>query len=365
MTRSFFFAIPGDINSLTGGYAYDRQIISGLRELGWSVEVLGLGGDYPHPSPETLIETRRLFSQLPPSSCVVIDGLSAGAIPDILAEVSQKHTVVVLLHHPLCMETGLTLAQQAHLRQTETESLQLAQHVIVTSASTAKLLGEFHVLSQKITVIPPGISILLDNPSAPIEGSPKVPERLQSQRGVELLCVGSLIPRKAQDVLILALSALKELSWNLTLVGDTSLNPAFVDQVHRTLKDTQLHDRVHLLGAVAFEQLHKFYREADIFVLPSLYEGYGMAFAEALQHGLPVIGFEGEAVSQTVPSSAGILVPLGNLNALTEALRALITNSELRARYAQGAKEAALQLKPWSVSCALFSEALERTLGQV
>jgi glycosyltransferase involved in cell wall biosynthesis len=97
-------------------------------------------------------------------------------------------------------------------------------------------------------------------------------------------------------------------------------------------------------------------------VLPSRYEGFGMAYAEAIAHGLPAIGTTAGAIPEIVPESAGVLVPPDDGPALAAALRHLIESRTARAQLAEGARIAAKSLPTWSESAKLFSDAIERVV---
>ena len=110
---------------------------------------------------------------------------------------------------------------------------------------------------------------------------------------------------------------------------------------------------------MAPESLAAYYAAADLFVLPSRFEGYGMAYAEAIAHGLPVVGTTAGAIPDTVPEGAGVLVPPDDVDALAAVLRRLIENPQQRQRLAEGAAAAAAQFPSWETQAALFANVLE------
>jgi glycosyltransferase involved in cell wall biosynthesis len=112
-----------------------------------------------------------------------------------------------------------------------------------------------------------------------------------------------------------------------------------------------------VLGAVSSEQLANLYAAADLFVLASRFEGYGMAYAEAIAHGVPVIGTNAGAIPETVPAGAGVLVAPDDVDALAAALRRLIENPDERERLAAGAR--AVRFPSWSDQAAGFAQVLE------
>jgi glycosyltransferase involved in cell wall biosynthesis len=172
--------------------------------------------------------------------------------------------------------------------------------------------------------------------------------------------VGSVTPRKGFDVLIAALQPLSALPWTLTIAGDLMRDDNAPVQLASDIERFGFQQRVRTLGAVNDTALEALYQSADVFVLASFFEGYGMAYAEALARGLPVIGTTGGAIPDTVPQEAGLLVPPGDVQCLTQALRTVMQDKALRERLSQGAKRAAMQQPTWEQTVQHFAEVLER-----
>lgn len=344
------FAVPGDLATPTGGYAYDRRMIAELRELAWRPEVLNLGDGFPRPTALTRAAANAHLSDVPKGRPIVIDGLALGVIPEIAESLSQTHPLVALVHHPLALETGLTADEATALRASERAALSHVRAVVANSPATARALADdYGVPADRITIAPPGTDRVAVT-------------RRTNADSVALLAVGSVVPRKGYDVLIAALAELPDLPWHLTIVGDCSRDPGAVARLKADITLHRLEPRVTIEAAVAAEQLAAFYAAADLFVLASRYEGFGMAYAEAIAHGLPVIGTTAGAIPDTVPQMAGVLVPPDDVPALTAALRRLIENSAERAQLAAGARTAAANLATWRHSAELFSHAIERVV---
>jgi glycosyltransferase involved in cell wall biosynthesis len=269
-------------------------------------------------------------------------------LPEAVATLSRDHPVVALVHHPLAFETGLSPQQAQAFRASETQALSHVRHVIVTGPSTAKdLVQSFAVAPTSIDVVCPGTA------RAPLaQGS--------RSETLHLLSVGSVTPRKGFDVLLAALQPLLALPWTLTIAGDLTRDDNAPAQLARDIELFGFQQRVQALGAVSDTQLNALYQKTDVFVLASLFEGYGMAYAEALARGLPVIGTTGGAIPDTVPAGAGLLVPPGDVASLTLALRSVIQDSALRATLSQGAKKAAALQPTWEASAKRFGDILSR-----
>jgi glycosyltransferase involved in cell wall biosynthesis len=221
------------------------------------------------------------------------------------------------------------------------------QGVVVTSAATARLVAaDYGVAAESITIAKPG--------------SDPAPLAPGSRDGiVQLLSVGAVVPRKGFDVLIAALAGLGDLPWRLTIAGDRTRDLNAAVRLDADIAAHALDDRVAVLGAVSPQHLAALYARADVFALASHFEGYGMAYAEAIAHGLPVIGTTGGAIPDTVPPDAGLLVPPGDVPALATALRRIIGDSDLRQRLTGGARAAALQLPSWRQSAEILARRLE------
>jgi hypothetical protein len=347
VVKRFVFAVPGDLATLTGGYAYDRRMIAELGDLGWQVDLISLGDGFPWPSEATRMAALTKLLATPPGRAIVVDGLAFGVLPEAATQLAGRNPLLALVHHPLALEAGLSESQADALRSSERAALCAVQGVVVTSAATARLVAaDYGVLAESITIAKPG-----SDPAALASGS--------RDDVVRLLSVGAVVPRKGFDVLIAALARLGDLSWQLTIAGDRTRDPNAATLLDADIAAHALQNRVAVLGAVSPQHLATLYAEADVFALASHFEGYGMAYAEAIAHGLPVIGTTGGAIPDTVPSDAGLLVPPGDMPALTKALRHVIGDSELRQRLTRGARAAARQLPSWRQSAEILARRLE------
>jgi len=347
VVRRIAFAVPGDLATPTGGYAYDRRMIAELEHLGWQIDIVDLGEGFPWPGGAARKDALALLAAVPDGRAIVIDGLAFGVLPDAAARLRSRNPLVALVHHPLAMETGLTDQQSDEFRASERAALAAASHVIVTSDATARqLAADYGVPAACITVARPG--------------NDSVPMAQGSRDGVvRLLSVGALVRRKGFDVLVAALATLADLPWRLTIAGDRDRDPKTSAQLDADIARHQLGDRTEVLGAVSPEKLAALYAASDVFVLASRYEGYGMACAEAIAHGLPVIGTNAGAIPDTVAAGAGVLVAPDDAGALAAVLRRTIENPEHRRRLAASARQAASRLPTWQDSAKLISRALE------
>jgi glycosyltransferase involved in cell wall biosynthesis len=332
MTRAAF-AIPGDIDLPTGGYTYDRRVLRLLARFGVAARHLPLPGGFPDPNAGDLAETERLLRGIA-EEVVLIDGLAYGVMPARLIA-GVRVPIIALVHHPLCLEAGLSTRRQQLLRGRERAALARARHVVVTSEPTACTLGrQFAVPRAKITVAEPGT-----------DRAPRA--RGSAGDDVQLLSVGAIVPRKDYATLVRALAPLKRHRWQLTIAGPTDRSTQAVRAVRTAIDEAGLADRIMLVGPVSQSRLADFYATADVFVLPSLYEGYGMALGEAMARGLAIVCTTGGAAAQTVPDAAAIKVTPGDAAGLTEALGRLLVDAALRRRLADASWAAGRRLPSW------------------
>ena len=344
MVKRLAFAVPGDLSTPTGGYAYDRRMIAELGNLGWQIDIVDLGQGFPFPADATRKTAHERLLALPADRIVAVDGLALGVLPETARALDR---LVALVHHPLAVESGISAAQAEGLHASEQTALSAARHVVVTSAATAQqLTSHYAVPAERITVVRPG--------SDPVRPAPR-----RADKTVRLLAVGAVVPRKGYDVLLAALATLPDLPWSLTIAGDCTRNPKAAAQLKADIERHELGSRVDVLGAVSAERLGELYAQADVFALASRFEGYGMAYAEAVAHGLPVIGTNAGAIPGTVPPDAGLLVAPDDATAFASALRRLIGDDAARRRFADAARKAASQLPTWADSAKLFARALE------
>jgi glycosyltransferase involved in cell wall biosynthesis len=344
------FAVPGDLDTPTGGYVYDKRIISELRALGWQIDVVDLGSSFPDPSTVERDLALAMLLALPEGCPIVIDGLAFGAMAEEAMALRERNPLIALVHHPLALETGIDHAAAQALRESERAALGCARSVIVTSQPTADILArDYGVHSERIAVVRPGVDV-------PARKRPP-----HDPRGiVRLLAVGSITPRKGHDILIEALAGLTTSRWHLTVAGDTTRSGAAAARLDAAVARLQLEDRVAVAGAVTGPRLAALYANADVFVLASLFEGYGMVFGEALANGLPIVATAVGAAREIVPADAGLLVPPGDAGAIGDALRRVIEDADLRARMADAARDASTRLPQWRQSAREFAQVLER-----
>lgn len=341
--------VPGDPLTPTGGYIYDRRVFDGLAGIGWTTQVHSLAADFPRPSASSVAAAAETFAAIPSARAVVVDGLALAGLSSVLRNEARRLRLAALVHHPVADEHGLSNETRAIVRENERETFAIVERVIVTSRWTARRVEREGVPAGRIRVVEPGT----DRPrAAPAE------RRAANNRVPRLLCVATVTERKGHAVLLDALARLRDRPWRLDCVGSMERDSSTADAIARRIHRLGLERRVALHGEVPPEALDSLYASADAFVLPSYLEGYGMALAEAIARGLPVLSTTAGAIPETV-GDAGLLVPPGNAEALAAALERLLLDDRLRARCASAARARAATLPSWADASAGFAAAIE------
>jgi glycosyltransferase involved in cell wall biosynthesis len=344
-----YFAIPGDLASPTGGYAYARKILPLFEDYGVAVTHLPLPGSFPHPSVEDIETARKALAATPKDAILLIDGLALGALPpDLVAGLGRR--IVALVHHPLGLETGLGEERRDALLRNEAMVLGKCERVVVTSPLTAEVLAQaFGVSSAAISIAEPGT-----DPAPPAQGSPE-------GEPLSILAVGAVSPRKGYALLVEALGELKHRPWHLTIAGTSDRDPQALADLRAVIGLHELDKRVTLAGEVSEDWLDELYRRADIFVSASLFEGYGMVLAEAMVRGLPMVVSTGGAAAQTVPDDAAIKVPPGDVYRLRAALSRVIADPNERYQLALASLEAGRSLPRWNEAARVVANVIRDT----
>ena len=302
---------------------------------------------FPSPTPAALLDAGKILAAIPSGQLVVLDGLALGGMPELVQSEADRLRLVALIHHPLAAETGLSEQAFESLRQAEIQALTAVRRVIVTSRFTAESVAQYGVSPQHIGIIEPGTD------PAPIAVGSR-------SRRLALLCVATLTLRKGHAVLFDALALLRNKDWHLTCVGSKRRSVETFDALRHQLANLRLSNRVELLGEVDDATLETCYQQADLFVLASFYEGYGMVLAEALAHGLPIVSTRTSAIPETIPDDACLLVPTGDHVAFSKALRQIFNDTDLLSRLKRGARAARNRLRSWDQAYITFHNELHK-----
>jgi glycosyltransferase involved in cell wall biosynthesis len=346
--NSVHFIVPAGIDDParpSGGNAYDRRVVRGLAAAGWTVHVHEVPGSWPRPDAQSLGALAATAGGIPDGALVLVDGLVASPSPEVLTSEAGRLRLVVLLHMPL--GHGTTTGA----RERERAVLSAATSVVTTSAWARRTVLELYSLpGERVHVAEPGVD--------PAELAPG------TETAGALLSVAAVTPGKGHDVLLDALGPLSDLRWQCHCVGSLDRDPAFVEQLRCRILDRGLDGRVRFSGPQGEADLTRSYATADVLVLPSRAESYGMVIAEALARGLPVVAAEVGGVPEALghgPDGArpGLLVPPGDSAALRDAIRSWLEDAGLRRRLRAAARERRASLADWSTTTSAVDGALQ------
>ncbi|MBB3084018.1 glycosyltransferase family 4 protein [Geodermatophilus sabuli] len=335
--------VPAGIHDparISGGNRYDREVCADLRDAGWSVTEVAAGGSWPRPDAIAQAALARSLDALPDDALVLADGLVASAAGAVLVPRSERLRLVVLVHMVFGgMDLGgRDLDGVAVEERDESAVLAAARAVVTTSAWTRRrLLERYQLPVDRVHVARPG--------TEPAPVSPR------TAGGGRLVCVGTLSRLKGQDLLLEALGRLVGLPWRCAMVGPLDRDPGFVASLARGATATGIADRVRMPGTRTGAALRREYEDADLLVLPSRAETFGMVVPEALAAGVPVLATEvggvREALGRTAAGRPGLLVPPEDPAALAGALARWLTDAGLRSRLRRAALRRRETLPDW------------------
>jgi glycosyltransferase involved in cell wall biosynthesis len=350
-TRSIRLLVSGRLDQRTGGYIYDRRMAEGLRFRGWTVEVIELGESFPCPTPAALRGAAEALARIPSGTTTVIDSLVLGAMPALVEQASSRLQIVALVHLPLVCSTDLSPGGRAAVAEAEGRALHAAALVIVTGTATRTLLAPYGVPSHRIAVVEPGTDPAPIARGSRRKGGADVP--------LDLLCAATLNAGKGHERLLEALAAITDHPWRLTCAGSLERDPRTSDRVRATIARLGLDSRVSLVGDLDRDALAVCFDRADVFVLATRQETYGMAVAEALARGLPIVATRTGAIPELVGGDAGLVVPVDDTPSLTRALGRMVSDQTLRERLTAGALRVRDTLSRWEQQSARLAVALE------
>ena len=332
----------------SGGNTYDRHLCRGLTSAGWSLHEHAVAGRWPQPDAASFAALDGVVQRIPDDALVLLDGLVASTAPEVLVPHARRLRLVVLVHMPLGHPPADEAAGDARLR--ERAVLSVAAAVVTTSAwARRRLLELYRLPPDRVHVAEPGVD------AADLANG--------TETGEALLCVAAVTFDKGHDVLLDALATMTDLSWRCVCVGSLERDAAFVEALRRRSVDGGLGDRVCFPGPRTGADLDRSYAAADVMVLASRAEAFGMVVIEALARGLPVVATEvgglTEALGQgTAGAPPGLLVPPDDPGALGAALRAWLGDAELRGKLRRAARERRKSLSMWSTTTSVIAGVL-------
>lgn len=332
----------------SGGNTYDRRACQGLHRHGWRVHEHPVAGTWPDPDAWARAALAAELDNVASGSVVLVDGLVGCAAPDVLVRQAGRLRVVVLLHLPLGLE-------EPGRRPGEKAVLAAAAAVVAPSRwARGWVLDEYGLLPDLVHVVQPGVDVTRATVSHP--------------GGGRLLCVGAVTPLKGHDVLVDALATLADLPWRCTCVGALDADADFARQLRGHVADTGLAGRVVFCGPLVGTRLEEAYGAADLLLLPSRQEAYGLVVTEALARAVPVAAADVGGVREALRADAdgripGVLFAPGDVDGLSKALRSWLTDPDLRESLRISALSRRTSLTGWAASTVQLAGVLDGVLA--
>lgn len=336
--------VPGGIDDParpSGGNTYDRRLCAALPERGRTVRLVEVEGGWPWSADVGAPALARALAALPDGTAVLVDGLLASRLPSVMLPASRRLRVVLLVHLPVGVDDVLARLPE--------QQVVMAAAGVVTPSDWCRdwLLWTYAIDPARVVVARPGV-----DRAAVASGT---------RSGASLVTVGTVSSVKGQDHLLAALADLRDLDWTWTCVGSLAVEPEAAVRLRRAATTLGFTDRVVLVGPLGGADLEAAYAGADLLVLPSRTEAYGMVLTEAIAHGLPVVATDVGGVREALgeaPSLPGLVVRPGDPADLAAALRAWLTDADLRDRLRAAALERRSLLEGWSVTAGRVADAV-------
>jgi glycosyltransferase involved in cell wall biosynthesis len=315
----FITAIPSDVRRGSGCYVGTRTLVEGLRRLGNQVDV-----DRPRVQLPVFTATRVLFNETLRSRVFHADatiGIDADGYSIAGRRRPPPHIACIkgVLADAVRFESGLTRASMAFHAWLEARHARRADLVITISRYCARRIEELYGVRGAV-VVPELID--LNSWRHLFQSNPATPDLDR----FTVLCVCRFYPRKGLDTLLRAAAQLRHAipQLQIRIVGS---GPEY-EKLHRMVSDLHLEGTVCWLGDLPLARLAQEYNRADVFCLPSLQEGFGIVFLEAMAAGKPIVAVRAAAVPEVVRN--GILVEPENTEALAAGIERLYRSPDLR-----------------------------------
>ncbi|HET8914544.1 MAG TPA: glycosyltransferase family 4 protein [Propionibacteriaceae bacterium] len=322
--------VTWDRGDPTGGNVYNRALVVELRALGINVRLHVLAGPWPEGDASSHLKLARALRAEP--ACIVDGIVGSGSPAVVAAAVDSGHVVTILIHLPISDEVDLEPMQRQRYTALEAKTVQAASGVLCSSRWSAAELRRRYGRSD-VGVAIPGVT-----PAPVARGS-------QDSGPPRILSVASLTPTKDQLTLVHALAQLADLQWTADLIGSDQADPDYADRLRAEIVAAGLHDRILVPGALAGSVLDQNWDTADLLVLPSRIETFGLVVVEALARGIPAVVTAGTGAIEALQEGAtkhsaatpGTSVPAADSAGLAAVLRRWLTEPTLRHAWRQAA----------------------------
>ncbi len=323
--------IYGNPGKLTGGYLYNKHITDGLAAKGYEIDTIQVKNGFQLPA------------NVPSGSWLVCDSLALPVVMDHITGIKRTWKLCILMHLPF----SLQVSEQGDylVSEEEKQALNQADRIIVTGNFLCRMLSGSGIHSSLLSVVSPGTEFF--------------PRKVgYNETPFELLCVANYVPGKGYDLLFRALANIRHRKWMLRTYGDLQADPAYSSQLNDMIMALQLQDRIQMNGLLLREQLSDVFLKADLFILPSRFETFGMVLTESLAHGIPVISTVSGNIPETVPHGTGILIPPGDADELARVIDSLMEDPKKYASLCNKASAYHEQARSWTRAVDEFEKEL-------
>lgn len=344
--------IYGSLDTVSGGYLYDRQLVSALRRAGDEVDIISLPwrGYARHLADNGSADLRRQLAR--GYDVLLQDELNHPSLAWVNSRLGRNRPPIVAIVHHLRASESHPATRKWLYRFVERHYLNSVDAFIYNSQTTRRAVEMMIGRSRPHVVAFPGGNRLSPNSALP-------PDRgYSSDEPLRLLFVGNLIPRKGLHTLLAALAAVAG-EWRLRVVGNPGVDPAYARRMMAYASATGIDQRITWRGGLDDAGLATEYAAAGVLAVPSEYEGFGIVYLEGMSYGLPALATTSGAAGEIITDGVnGFMVAPGDVAALTGRIEALAADRALVARLGTAAWARYAAHPTWDEATATIREFL-------
>jgi glycosyltransferase involved in cell wall biosynthesis len=346
-------AIYGDLTNRSGGYLYDAKLSEALKARGHEVVLLSLGQlgyreELSHPPTHELLNRIREGAL----DLLIEDELAHPSLIEANSKLRGSLPIISVVHNLSC-QVATSMIDRESFAFHERKFLEGVDAFVYNSESTRSAVESLIRHKTLGCVAYPGKDHL---------GKMTGQERDFDSSTLNLLYVGNLLPYKGLDVLVRALYQQERGLFRVWVAG-APMDESFAGFISALVKELGLEEEVLLMGRVDDAELERLLGEAHLLAVPSRHEGFGLVYAEAMGHGLPVMasasGGAGEMMEDGVQ---GFLIPPGDIGCLSQRLELIHHDRELLRSMSRQALMRFEQLPTWQQSMSSAVDFLESFL---
>jgi glycosyltransferase involved in cell wall biosynthesis len=348
--------IYGSLAAASGGYLYDRQLVETLEQCGDTVEIISLPyRRYPQHLGDAFNTRLRRRLNLAQLDVLLEDELNHPSLFLQNRWFTGNFPIVSIVHHLRTDEDHFAGLRQVY-RLVERQYLRSVDGFIYNSLATRSSVEALAGFPAPGVVAYPGRADALGTMS-----EPELIERAFSPGPLRVLFVGNIIPRKNLHILLQGLASVPPGLCCLDIAGDPGVDRRYAARMARLVKNLHMEDRVRFLGKVKPGELLQAYSTHHVLAMPSAHEGFGIAYLEGFEYGMPAIASNhGGAVELVEPRKTGCLVQPGNAGEVAEAIHELAVDRQLLAEMSLHAFKRSREFPTWDETGRKVREYLQK-----